>query len=586
MDTFMEAQRGSSTSSPDGGETPAAAWHRGTHEVFNQPPPLAGLNIFLQDRVLMEGIRRENAGWSEDQLSMIGEVAGSATAIQWGIDANAHVPVLATHDRYGNRVDEVVFHPAWHQLMEKAVSFGLHASPWRDSRPGAHVARSAAFYLWSQVEAGHGCPISMTFASVPTLRLEPKLAAEWVPMLTSLDYDPGLRPAREKNGVLCGMGMTEKQGGSDVRANTTVAEPVGKGGSGEEYVLTGHKWFCSAPMCDVFLVLAQARGSGLSCFLLPRVLADGTRNRISIMRLKDKLGNRSNASAEIELDRAFAILLGEEGRGVRTIAQMVNYTRLDCIAGTAALMRQGVAQACHHAAYRQAFGHRLTDQPLMQNVLADLALEAEAATVLLLRLARSADGAEQSDPHELHLKRLGTAIGKYWVCKRGSTHSAEAMECLGGNGYVEESLMPRLYREAPVNSIWEGAGNVNCLDVYRALVKEPATVDAYCHEVMKARGGNAHVDLSLTRIERELTTKPRSEIAEEGQARRLVERLAITLQAALLVQYSPSVVADAFCATRLGGDWGYTYGTLPPQVDSAAIVERARPRLAREDALG
>jgi putative acyl-CoA dehydrogenase len=547
-------------------------------EVLNQPPPLVGLNLFEQDLALVEGIHREHAGWSEEHLRMVGLCAGSETALQWGIDANTSVPVLHTHDRYGHRIDEVIYHPAWHQLMDRAVSFGLHASPWRDSRPGAHVARAAAFYLWSQVEAGHGCPISMTFASIPALRLQPDVAAEWVPRFTSLEYDPGLRPVGEKQGALCGMAMTEKQGGSDVRANTTYAEPVAAGGPGEEYLLTGHKWFCSAPMCDAFLVLAQTR-RGLSCFLLPRVLPSGARNHISIMRLKDKLGNRSNASSELEFDRASAVMLGEEGRGVRTILEMVNCTRLDCIAGTAALMRQALAQASHHAAYRKAFGRLLIDQPLMQNVLADLALESEAATVLLLRLARAADGAARSEPEEADLKRLGTAIGKYWVCKRGSMHSAEALECLGGNGYVEESLMPRLYREAPLNSIWEGAGNVNCLDVYRAMVKEPATVEAYFSEVRRARGANTHLDQATGALEREFTSA-RGELSEdEGQARRVVERLATTLQAALLVEHSPAVVADAFCASRLGGDWGHAFGTLPSVVDFRAIIDRARPRL-------
>jgi putative acyl-CoA dehydrogenase len=570
-------------SSGDGPTRGESATHT-THEVFNQPPPLVGLNLFEQDLALVEGIRREQAGWSEEQLRMVGQCAGSATALQWGIDANASVPVLHTYDRYGHRIDEVVYHPAWHQLMDKAVSWGLHASPWRDSRSGAHVARAAAFYLWSQVEAGHGCPISMTFAAIPALRLQPDVAAEWVPRFTSLEYDPGLRPAGEKRGALCGMAMTEKQGGSDVRANTSYAEPVRAGGPGEEYLLTGHKWFCSAPMCDAFLVLAEAR-RGLSCFLLPRVLPSGTRNHISIMRLKDKLGNRSNASSELEFDRASAVMLGEEGRGVRTILEMVNCTRLDCIAGTAALMRQALAQACHHAAYRRAFGRLLIDQPLMQNVLADLALESEAATVLLLRLARAADGAARSEPEEVYLKRLGTAMGKYWVCKRGSVHSAEALECLGGNGYVEESLMPRLYREAPLNSIWEGAGNVNCLDVYRAMVKEPATVEAYFTEVRRAGGADTHLDRSVSALAREFTGLSGGELPEdEGQARRVVERLTTTLQAALLVQHAPAVVADAFCASRLGGDWGHAFGTLPSAVDFRAIVDRARPRLPEETA--
>jgi putative acyl-CoA dehydrogenase len=575
----------SEASSGTGGVPGGPAWHT-THEVFNQPPPLVGLNLFEQDLALVEGIRREQAGWSEEHLRQVGQCAGSATALQWGIDANASVPVLHTYDRYGHRIDEVVYHPAWHQLMEKAVSWGLHASPWRDGRPGAHVARTAAFYLWSQVEAGHGCPISMTFASIPALRLQPDVAAQWVPRLTSLEYDPGLRPAGEKRGALCGMAMTEKQGGSDVRANTSYAEPTRAGGPGEEYLLTGHKWFCSAPMCDAFLVLATARrgGGDLSCFLLPRVLPSGTRNHVSIMRLKDKLGNRSNASSELEFDRASAVMVGEEGRGVRTIVEMVNCTRLDCIAGTAALMRQALAQASHHAAYRRAFGRLLIDQPLMQNVLADLALESEAATVLLLRLARAADGAAKGEPEEVYLKRLGTAMGKYWVCKRGSMHSAEALECLGGNGYVEESLMPRLYREAPLNSIWEGAGNVNCLDVYRAMVREPATVEAYFSEVRRAGGADAHLDRSVSALAREFTSAKGELPEDEGQARRVVERLATTLQAALLVAHAPAVVADAFCASRLGGDWGHAFGTLPSTVNFRAIIDRARPRLPEETA--
>jgi putative acyl-CoA dehydrogenase len=555
-----------------------------THQVFNQPPPLAGYNVFTQDKALMEGVQREGAGWSVALLDEIGRVAGSEMAIQWGVEANTYPPVLHTHDRYGNRIDEVTFHPAWHQLLDKAVSWGLHASPWRDPCPGAHVARAAAFYLWSQVEAGHGCPISMTYAAVPALRMQPAVAAEWVPRLTTLDYDPDLRPATEKRGLLCGMAMTEKQGGSDVRANTTRAEPVGAGGPGGEYLLTGHKWFCSAPMCDIFLVLAQAPG-GLSCFLLPRVLPDGTRNRFFIQRLKDKLGNRSNASSEIELDGAWALMIGEEERGVRTIVEMVNCTRLDCIAGTAALMRQAVAQASHHAAYRSAFGKTLIDQPLMQNVLADLAIESEAATLLFLRLARARDASDRAIDHdaynaqESHLKRIGTAIGKYWVCKRGPVYCAEALECLGGNGYVEESQMPRLYREAPLNSIWEGSGNVNCLDVLRALAKEPETLEAYFAEVGLARGANVHLDTSVSALQREFANRNGMNKLE-GQARRLVERLALVLQGALLVRHSPAVVADAFCATRLGRDWGWSFGTLPAGTDCAAIIERARPKLS------
>ena len=544
----------------------------GTHEVLNQPPPLAGYNVFTQDAALVEGIRREGAGWDEARLQELGRLAGSEQAIQWGFDANSYPPTLKTHDRYGHRIDEVVFHPAWHRLMDTAVTWGLHASSWREPRPGAHVAGAAASYVWSQVEAGHGCPISMTHAAIPALRAQPDVAAEWEPRLLSLSYDPGLRPAAQKRGILAGMGMTEKQGGSDVRANTTRAEPVGAGGPGGEYLLTGHKWFCSAPMCDVFLVLAQAP-KGLSCFLVPRVLPDGTRNHFFIQRLKDKLGNRSNASSEIELNHAWAQMIGEEGRGVRTIVEMVNYTRLDCIGGTASLMRQAVSQATHHAAYRSAFGRMLIDQPLMQNVLADLVIESEAATVLLLRLARACDESIAGDEQAGHLKRIGTAIGKYWVCKRGPAVGAEALECLGGNGYVEESMMPRLYREMPLNSIWEGSGNVNCLDVLRAMQREPETVVALFNELALSRGANAHLDAAVARLQRELADQQNIEV----RARRLVEHLALALQGALLVRHSPPAIADAFCATRLGGDWGAAFGTLPPGVDVKAIIQRARP---------
>ncbi|MEO7002436.1 MAG: isovaleryl-CoA dehydrogenase [Ktedonobacterales bacterium] len=550
-----------------------------SREVFNQAPPLVDYNLFMADIALIEGIHRAGADWAEQRLCEIGQRAGEAQAIQWGFDANSYPPVLKTHDRYGHRIDEVSFHPAWHELMRAATGWGLHASSWREPQPGAHVARIAGFYLWSQVESGHGCPISMTHAAIPTLRLQPELAAVWEPRLTASAYDPALRPLTEKGSALCGMGMTEKQGGSDVRANTTHAEQVGAGGPGGDYLLTGHKWFCSAPMSDVFLALAQAP-RGLSCFLLPRILPDGTRNAIAIQRLKDKLGNRSNASSEIELNGAWAQLIGEEGRGVRTIVEMVNSTRLDCIAGTAALMRQALAQATHHAAHRSAFGKLLIDQPLMQNVLADLALESEAATTLLLRLARACDDAAAGDTQATALKRIGVAIGKYWVCKRGPIFMGEALECLGGNGYVEECIMPRLYREAPVNSVWEGSGNVNCLDVLRALAKEPETLAAYFSELTVAQGNNALLDAAITDLQRRLVGMRNQppEVAESG-ARRLVERLALTLQAALLVRHAPAYVADAFCASRLGGDWGYAFGDLSAHVDAKAIVQRTRPQV-------
>lgn len=545
-----------------------------THDVLNQPPPLVGYNAFTQDAALREGVLQEGAEWAEAQLVEIGQLAGSAEAIQWGFDANTHTPTLHTHDRYGHRIDEVEFHPSWHLLMKHAVAYGMHASPWRNPRPGAHVARAAASLLFSQLDSGHACPISMTYAAIPVLRTLPEVASAWEPRLTSLTYEPELYPVEDKQGALCGMGMTEKQGGSDVRANTTRALPLSASGPGREYALTGHKWFCSAPMCDVFLVLAQAPG-GLSCFLLPRILPDGTRNRFFIQRLKDKLGNRSNASSEIELDNAWAILLSEEGRGVRTIIEMVNYTRLDCVLGTAALMRQAVAQTTHHAAHRSAFGKALIDQPLMRNVLADLAIESEAATMLALRLAAACDRAPTNE-HEAYIKRLGTAIAKYWVAKRGPVHTAEALECLGGNGYVEESILPRLYREAPLNSIWEGSGNVNCLDVLRAMSKEPHVVTAFFAEVTQARGKNIHLDRAIDRVQKELTDLESIEV----RARRIVEQMALVLQGALLVQKGNATVAEAFCTSRLSGDWGRAFGTLPKSIDSITLVERARPQLS------
>ncbi len=536
-----------------------------THDVLNQPPPLAGYDVAGQDRTLLEALRREGAGWDEDGLRALGRRAGSEDAIAWGFEANRHPPELRTHDRFGRRIDEVAFHPAWHALMEVATAHGLHGGPWHAPRAGAHVARYARFFVWSQVESGHGCPISMTYASIPVLRRRPDLTAAYEHVLSAPAYEPALRPLSEKRAGLCGMAMTEKQGGSDVRANTTRAERAGGA-----YRLTGHKWFCSAPMSDAFLVLAQAP-DGLSCFFLPRVLPDGTRNAFRIQRLKDKLGNRSNASSEIELDGAFAERVGDEGRGVATIIEMVNHTRLDCIAGSAALMRQGLAQAAHHARHRRAFGALLVEQPLMRNVLADLALESEAATVLMLRLAGAVDRAPR-DAREAAFGRVGVALGKYWVCKRAPLHAFEAMECLGGNGYVEESILPRLYREAPVNSIWEGSGNVNALDLLRALVKQPEALDAWLDEVGTASGADGRFDRALASLRASLAAG-----AEPAGARRLVERMALVMQGSLLVRDAPPAVADAFCASRLDGDWGAAFGTLPPGADTRAIVDRAWP---------
>ncbi|MET9503284.1 acyl-CoA dehydrogenase family protein [Streptomyces sp. NPDC006622] len=542
-----------------------------THEVTNQPPPLTPYDA-SDDVALLEGLRREGAGWAETDVRRLGLLAGGSEAQEWGDLANRYEPVLRTHDRYGHRVDEVDFHPAWHALMRVAVAEGLAGAPWADDRPGAHVARTAGGLVWGHSEAGHGCPTSMTYAAVPALRRQPELAKVYEPLLTSRAYDPGLRVPTEKRGLLAGMGMTEKQGGSDVRTNTTTATPTAEPGV---YTLRGHKWFTSAPMCDVFLVLAQAP-DGLSCFLVPRVLPDGTRNTFRIERLKDKLGNRSNASSEPEFDGTVAWLVGPEGQGVKTIIEMVNCTRLDCVMMSAALMRRTLVEAGHHARHRGAFGARLLDQPLMRNVLADLALESEAATTLTLRLAGAADRTVRADGQgdERAFRRVATAVGKYWVTKRGPAFTAEALECLGGNGYVEESGMPRHYREAPLLSIWEGSGNVNALDVLRALTREPATADAFFGELALGQGADARLDAAVTR----LRSAPGE--ATQAGARRLVERMALTLQASLLVRYAPPAVADAFCATRLGGDWGHSFGTLPDGADLDGILGRALPSAA------
>ncbi|MEU0751664.1 acyl-CoA dehydrogenase family protein [Streptomyces albogriseolus] len=537
-----------------------------THTVTNQVPPLVQYDVFGSDRALAEAVERHlTAEAREDglaELSALGHTCGSAQVQEWGVQANENPPRLRTHDRYGHRIDEVDFHPAWHRLLGKGVSAGLTAA-W--GRPGGHVRRAAAFLMWTQVEAGNCCPLSMTHAAVPALRTDPELAAVWEPRLTSMVYDRALRPAGQKPGALFGMGMTEKQGGSDVRANTTAARPLAEDGT---YALTGHKWFCSAPMSDAFLVLAQAPG-GLTCFLVPRVLEDGSRNVFALQRLKDKLGNRSNASAEVEFDGTWARRVGEEGRGVRTIIGMVAATRLDCVLGSAGLMRQAVAQAVHHCAHRAAFGGKLLDKPLMRNVLADLALESEAATTLALRLAAAYDdGGEQ----ERALLRIAVPAAKYWVTKRCAPVAVEAAECLGGNGYVEESGMPRLVRESPLNSVWEGAGNVQALDVLRAL-RDPATLDAYLREVGRARGADHRLDAAI----KDLLTDLADLEGVEGRARRLTERLALVLQGSLLVRHAPPEVADAFCAGRLGGDAGAAFGTLPPTLDLASVVDRARP---------
>jgi putative acyl-CoA dehydrogenase len=546
-----------------------------THEVVNQPPPLEDFNSFEQDRPLVEALRREGAEWAEERARGWGKVCGSAQVIRWGFEANERKPVLRTHDRFGHRIDEVDFDSSWHELMRLGIGEGLHASPWREPGPGAHVARAALFMLLMQAEAGVGCPISMTYSGIPALRAQPELAEEWEPRLLSLDYDQRFIPAAEKRGALCGMAMTEKQGGSDVRANTTVAEPLNGGGPGGEYAITGHKWFCSAPMCDAFLVLAQADG-GLSCFLLPRWTPDGERNRFHLQRLKDKLGNRSNASSEVEFRGAWARLVGEEGRGVPTIIEMVNHTRLDCVIGSTAGMRAGVAQATWHAAHRSAFGKLLAEQPLMLNVLADLCVESEAATVSALRLARSYDEVAAGDEKARDLRRLANPVLKYWVCKRGPAHAVEALECLGGNGYVEESGMPRLLRESPLSSIWEGSGNVQALDVLRAMVRNPEAIEAFADEVGEGAVADRRLDQFGCRLRDDLGSDPET---METRARSLVERMALALQGSLLVRFGDPAVADAFCASRLGGDWGRAFGTLPAGADFARIVERHTPAL-------
>ncbi len=537
--------------------------------MTNQPPPLTGHDVFGTDHALVEAVRRYDGAAHLEGLSVLGRRAGTEEAQRWGFEANACPPVLRTHDRYGHRIDEVDFHPSWHALLSVAVREGLHGAAWaQPAGSAAHLRRAAGFVVWSQVEAGHGCPVSMTYAAVPALRADDRVAAEWARGLSSTTYEPGLRAPGDKAGLLAGMGMTEKQGGSDVRTNTTSAEASGDGDC--HYLLTGHKWFCSAPMSDVFLVLARATG-GLTCFVVPRIRPDGHRNTFRLQRLKDKLGNRSNASAEVELDRTWARRLGDEGRGVRTILEMVAATRLDCVLGSTALMRQAVAQAAHHTAHRSAFGGPLADKPLMQNVLADLALESEAATALALRMAHAVDSGEHD------LRRLGVAVGKYWVCKRAPAVVGEALECLGGNGYVEESGLPRLYREAPLNSIWEGSGNVNALDVLRALGREPAAVEALQAEVALARGADRRLDAAADRLGKAMVD------ADEASARRLVESLALLLQGSLLVRHAPAAVADAFCASRLAGDGearsGLVLGTLPPGLDVRAVVDRATPRV-------
>jgi putative acyl-CoA dehydrogenase len=519
-----------------------------THEVLNQAPPLEDYNAFEADTPLREALEREGGGWGVDRLRDVGAVAGSAEAREHSRRAERNEPRLLTHDRYGNRIDQVELDPSWHWILRIAIEREIAALPWRDPQPGAHVVRGAMMYVFGQINAGVMCPVSMTYSAVPALRANPELADEWEPRLTLPDYE---------RGALCGMAMTEKQGGSDVRSGTTRAEPAGDG----TYEITGHKWFCSYPPCDVFLMLAQAPG-GLSCFLI-----EGRDPGFQIQRLKDKLGTRSLPSSEVEFRGVRGTLVGEEGRGVPTIIEMVNHTRLDCLIGSAAGMHHGVAQAIHHTRHRSAFGKLLADQPAMQNVLADLAIEAEAATAAAMRIARAYDEGDTA------FKRIATAVLKYWVCKRAAPHANEALECFGGNGYVEDSGMPLLYRDAPLNSIWEGSGNVAALDVLRALMREPEALPAFLAECREAGGADARLDLHIQELDAEFAAFDPEDA--QWRARALVEKLALALQASLLVRHAPPAVADAFCAARLGGGGGRAFGTLPAGVDAQAIVDRA-----------
>ncbi|MET0953437.1 MAG: acyl-CoA dehydrogenase family protein [Aeromicrobium sp.] len=538
----------------------------------NQASPLVGYNVATADQALMDAVGAfagDHADTVVDAITPMGSLAGSAEAREHWHLANENEPVLRTTDRFGNRVDEVDFHPSWHWLMAQGVGFGLTAEPWLSQSPVAHLQRAAGFLTWGQVEQGHMCPITMTYAVIPALRVDDAIAKQWTAGLASRTYDFGLRRPEDKAGLLAGMGMTEKQGGSDLRTNTTQARPTETHG---EYLLTGHKWFTSAPMNDVFLVLAQA-AEGVTCFVVPRVRPDGTRNALSIVRLKDKLGNRSNASSELEFNDAWAIRLGDEGRGIRTIIEMVSATRQDCILGSAGIMRKAVAEAAWHTSQRKAFGSTLADQPAMINVLADLAVESEAATMVSLRLASAVD--KPHDVHEQALRRIGLALEKFWVCKRTPFMVAEALECLGGNGYVEESGMPLLFRESPLNSIWEGSGNVNALDVLRALAREPESLDAWITEAGTVRGEDSRLDAAVDEVLVELADL--SDV--ETRARRIAGRMAAVLQGTVLLQHGDPAVADAFCASRLGGDWGGTFGTLPRGLDLAGIVARTTPHL-------
>ncbi|MFT6399594.1 MAG: putative acyl-CoA dehydrogenase [Bradymonadia bacterium] len=539
--------------------------------VLNQARPLEDYNPFDGDVPLQEAVEREGAAWATEEIREFATLCGTAHALELGRLANEHEPILKTHDRFGNRVDVVEFHPSYHELMSVGIAAGVHSSPWSAPKPGAHVARAAISHVRHQVEQGTSCPLTMTFAVVPSLRMQPEIAAEWEPKVLSTVYDPRFLPVSQKRGALFGMAMTERQGGSDVRANTSRATPIGSGGPGAEYLLEGHKWFCSAPMCDAFLVLAYAE-QGLSCFLVPRFRPDGTQNTLRFLRLKPKLGNRSNASSEIEFRGAWARMVGEPGRGIATILEMVRHTRLDCTLGGASLIRRCVAEATHHTAHRWAFSRPLIQQPLMRNVLADLALESEAATAIAFRLASLFDQAD-TDPAAAALARGLTPIAKYWVTKRETVVAREALECLGGNGFIEESPMPRLFRESPLNSVWEGAGNVQCLDFLRAAKREPESIQAVFEFLGRSRGSDPAYD----RVLAETIAVAGDAEHIEMRARKVVEDLALLIQGALLMENAPEAVSSAFIRSRLGGEHGSALGTLPADVAFDSVIERAVP---------
>lgn len=547
-----------------------------THEVTNQPPPLADYNAFDSDTALQQALQREGGGWGVQRCQAFGAWAGGEM-LELGFQANENPPQPKLFDRYGHRLDEVTFHPAYHRIMAESIKHELHALPWNHPQPGAHVVRSALGYMNSQFESGHSCPITMTYAAIPALRHQPDVAKRWEPLICATDYDPRCLPVQQKTGATIGMGMTEKQGGSDVRANTTQAYCIGSPGAGGDYELVGHKWFFSAPMCDAWLVLANT-DNGMCCFLVPKWRPDGSRNpirnQVHIQRLKDKLGDKSNASSEVEFRGAYGQMIGPEGRGVPTILDMVMHTRLDCMTGSAGIVRQAVAQAVHHAAYRKAFGKKLIEQPLMQNVLADLALESEAMLALMMRASRAVDASHHGDTQEKLFARIVTGVGKYWICKRAPSAINEAQECLGGAGYVEESILPRLYRQAPLNSIWEGSGNIQCLDVLRAMSREPETVEVFMAELWAAKGSSNAYDAHLSRLQKQLANRDDMEV----RARRIVEDMALALQASVLIQAGENAVSDAFCSARLDGA-GLAFGTLPTGINFDALIKRAQPRL-------